>query len=59
MHGRAHGFLDIEGVAINHDINHLTVLDWDQTRPFLNDTFNYPQWPALEVSDDIVINYFQ
>ena len=59
MHGRAHGFLDIEGVAINHDINHLTVLDWDQTRPFMNDTFNYPQWPALEVSDDIVINYFQ
>lgn len=59
MHGRAHGFLNIEGVAINHDINHLTVLDWDQTRPFMNDTFNHPQWPALEVSDDTVINYFQ
>ena len=59
MHGRAHGFLDIEGVAINHDINHLTVLDWEQTRPFMNDTFDYPQWPALEVSDDTVINYFQ
>ena len=59
MHGRAHGFLNIEGVAINHDINHLTVLDWEQTRPFMNDTFNYPQWPALEVSDDTVINYFQ
>ncbi len=59
MHGRAHGFLNIEGVAINHDINHLTVLDWDQSRPFMNDTFNHPQWPALEVSDDTVINYFQ
>ena len=59
MHGRAHGFLNIEGVAINHDINHLTVLDWEQTKPFMNDTFNYPQWPALEVSDDTVINYFQ
>ena len=59
MHGRTHGFLDIEGVAINHDINHLTVLGWDQSQPFMNDTFDYPQWPALEVSDDAVINYFQ
>lgn len=59
MHGRTHGFLDIEGVAINHDINHLTVLGWDQQQPFMNDTFDYPQWPALEVSDDTVINYYQ
>ena len=59
MHGRTHGFLAIEGVAINHDINHLTVLGWDQQQPFMNDTFDYPQWPALEVSDDTVINYFQ
>ena len=59
MHGRTHGFLSIEGVAINHDINHLTVLGWDQNQPFMNDTFDYPQWPALEVSDDTVINYFQ
>ncbi|QNI86404.1 carbohydrate-binding module family 2-containing protein [Synechococcus sp. PROS-7-1] len=59
MHGRTHGFLSIEGVAINHDINHLTVLGWDQQQPFMNDTFDYPQWPALEVSDDTVINYFQ
>ena len=59
MHGRTHGFLSIEGVAINHDINHLTVLGWDQQQPFMNDTFDYPQWPALEVSDDTVINYYQ
>ena len=26
MHGRTHGYLSIEGVAINHDVNHLTVL---------------------------------
>lgn len=59
MHGRAHGFLDIEGVAIAHDINHLTVLDWGQHRPFMNDTFDWPQWPALEVSDQTVINYYK
>ena len=59
MHGRTHGFLDIEGVAIAHDINHLTVLGWDQRQPFMNDTFDWPQWPALEVSDATVINYYQ
>ena len=47
MHGRTHGFLDVEGVAIAHDINHLTVLGWDQSQPFMNDTFDWPQWPAL------------
>ena len=46
MHGRTHGYLSIEGVAINHDVNHLTVLSWDQTQPFMNDTFDWPQWPA-------------
>ena len=59
MHGRTHGFLDVEGVAIAHDINHLTVLGWDQSQPFMNDTFDWPQWPALDVSDQMVINYYQ
>jgi len=59
MHGRTHGFLDVEGVAIAHDINHLTVLGWDQSQPFMNDTFDWPQWPALNVSDQTVINYYQ
>ncbi|MDA7634153.1 cellulose binding domain-containing protein [bacterium] len=59
MHGRTHGFRDIEGVAIAHDIHHLTVLDWDQNEPFMNDTFDWPQWPALDVSDNTVINYYQ
>jgi len=59
MHGRTHGFRDIEGVAIAHDVHHLTVLEWDQNEPFMNDTFDWPQWPALDVSDNTVINYFQ
>ncbi len=59
MHGRTHGFRDIEGVAIAHDIHHLTVLGWDQNEPFMNDTFDWPQWPALYVSNNTVINYFQ
>ncbi len=59
MHDRCHGWRDIEGVAIAHDVNHLTVLSHDQMRPFMNDTFNWPQWPALEVSHDGVIEYFQ
>ena len=59
MHGRTHSFLDVEGVAIAHDINHLTVLGWDQSQPFMNDTFDWPQWPALDVSDQTVINYYQ
>ena len=59
MHGRTHGFRDIEGVAIAHDIHHLTVLGWDQNEPFMNDTFDWPQWPALDVSDNTVINYYQ
>ena len=59
MHGRCHGFLPMEGVAINHDVNHLTVLGWDQMDPFMNDTFDWPQWDAWLVSDQAVINYFQ
>jgi len=59
MHGRTHGFRGIEGVAIAHDIHHLTVLGWDQNEPFMNDTFDWPQWPALDVSDNTVINYYQ
>ena len=59
MHGRCHGFRNVEGVAINHDLNHLTVLSWDQMQPFMNDTFDWPQWNALDVSDSGVIDYFQ
>ncbi len=59
MHGRCHGFRPIEDVAIAHDVNHLTVLSWDQMQPFMNDTFDWPQWPALDVSDSGVIEYFQ
>jgi len=58
MHDRAHGTLPIEG-ATAHDVNHLTVLSHDQMRPFMNDTWDYPQWPALNVSDKRVIEYFQ
>ncbi len=59
MHDRAHGTLPIEGGAAAHDVNHLTVLSHDQMRPFMNDTWDYPQWPALNVSDKRVIEYYQ
>lgn len=59
MHDRAHGMLSIEGVAIAHDVNHLTVLSHDQMQPFMNDTWDWPQWPALEVSEARVLEYFQ
>ncbi len=59
MHSRAHGWRPIEGGAIAHDVNHLTVLNHDQSQPFMNDTFDWPQWPALEVPHGVVIDYFQ
>ena len=59
MHDRCHGWLSIEGVAIAHDVNHLTVLSHDQMDPFMNDTWDWPQWPALEVSHPRVLEYFQ
>ncbi|MFN0143100.1 MAG: Calx-beta domain-containing protein [Mycobacterium sp.] len=59
MHGRTHGGLIIDGAATAHDVNHLTILSHDQTRPFMNDTFDYPQWPALTVPNTKVIEYFQ
>jgi hypothetical protein len=59
MHSRAHGGLSIEGVATAHDVNHLTVLSHDQMQPFMNDTWDWPQWPALDVSDSGVLEYFQ
>ncbi len=59
MHSRAHGRLSIENVATSHDVNHLTVLSHDQMQPFMNDTFDWPQWPALEVSNAGVLEYFQ
>ena len=59
MHDRAHGTLPIEGGAAAHDVNHLTVLSHDQMRPFMNDTWDYPQWPALNVSAKRVIEYYQ
>ena len=64
MHGRVHGglpFSDGTGasVATAHDLNHLTVLSHDQGQPFMNDTFDWPQWPALDVPESDVIDYFQ
>jgi hypothetical protein len=59
MHGRMHGGRMIGGVATAHDVHHLTVLSHDQTQPFMNDTFDWPQWPALDVPESDVINYFQ
>lgn len=64
MHGRMHGgrsFFDSNGspVATAHDLHHLTVLSHDQTQPFMNDTFDWPQWPALDVPEADVLNYFQ
>lgn len=59
MHDRANGRLVIEGAATAHDLNHLTVLSHDQLHPFMNDTWDWPQWPALEVSDAAVIRYYQ
>ena len=59
MHDRANGRLVIEGGATAHDVNHLTVLSHDQQQPFMNDTWDYPQWPALTVSNQRVIEYYQ
>ena len=59
MHDRAHGVLLIDGAATAHDVNHLTILSHDQTQPFMNDTWDYPQWPALAVPNKKVIEYFQ
>ncbi|MEM6384675.1 MAG: hypothetical protein AAF718_00425 [Pseudomonadota bacterium] len=64
MHGRTHGWLKFadetgKDVAIAHDLNHLTVLSHDQTQPFMNDTFDWPQWPALDAPQADVANYFQ
>ncbi|MEM7056062.1 MAG: cellulase family glycosylhydrolase [Pseudomonadota bacterium] len=59
MHGRTHGWLNLPEGAIAHDVNHLTVLSHDQTQPFMNDTFDWPQWPALDVPHQDVIDYFQ
>ncbi|MAJ60971.1 MAG: hypothetical protein CBC48_13880, partial [bacterium TMED88] len=59
MHDRAHGWLSIEDVAIAHDVNHLTVLSHDQMQPFMNDTWDWPQWPALDVTEARVLEYFQ
>jgi hypothetical protein len=59
MHDRANGKLVIEAGATAHDVNHLTVLSHDQMQPFMNDTWDWPQWPALNVSNKRVIEYFQ
>lgn len=64
MHGRVHGGLPFSNgsgaqVATAHDLNHLTVLSHDQSQPFMNDTFDWPQWPALEMPNADVIDYFQ
>ncbi len=64
MHARMHGDRPFysatgEAVATAHDLHHLTVLSHDQTEPFMNDTFDWPQWPALDVPEGDVLNYFQ
>ena len=64
MHGRVHGGLAFSNgsgaqVATAHDLNHLTVLSHDQTQPYMNDTFDWPQWPALEMPKADVLDYFQ
>ncbi|MCX2929127.1 cellulase family glycosylhydrolase [Mycobacterium sp. CVI_P3] len=59
MHDRANGRLVLAGSATAHDVNHLTVLSHDQLQPFMNDTWDWPQWPALDVSHKRVIEYFQ
>jgi len=59
MHDRANDRLIIDGAATAHDVNHLTILSHDQTQPFMNDTWDYPQWPALNVPNKKVIEYFQ
>lgn len=59
MHDRANGRRIIEGATTAHDLNHLTVLSHDQMQPFMNDTWDWPQWPALEVSDAAVLGYFR
>ncbi len=55
MHDRAHGRLVLEGSATAHDVNHLTVLSHDQLQPFMTDTWDWPQWPVLDVSGTWVI----
>ena len=59
MHARTQGDLALGHGATAHDVNHLTVLSHDQSAAFMNDTFDYPQWPALEVPAGEVIDYFQ
>ncbi len=59
MHDRANGRLTIDGAATAHDVNHLTVLSHDQRNAFMNDTWDWPQWPALNVPNKRVIEYFQ
>ncbi len=64
MHGRTHGDLPFDDgagadVATAHDLNHLTVLSHDQMQPFMNDTFDWPQWPALDAPEADVADYFQ
>ena len=59
MHARTQGALQLASGATAHDVNHLTVLSHDQSQAFMNDTFDYPQWPALDVPAGEVIDYFQ
>jgi len=68
MHARTHGNLSFKAVPNRryaeygrptaHHLNHLTVLDHTQRRPFMNDTFNWPQWPALDAAEADVATYF-
>lgn len=57
---RHHSYAAACAICVMHPARlHAAVLTWDQTEPFMNDTFDWPQWNALLVSDSGVIEYFQ
>ena len=68
MHARTHGGLRFDAVPNRkhaehgrptaHHLNHLTVLNHEQTKPFMNDTFDWPQWAALDAANAVVSTYF-
>lgn len=68
MHARTHGGLRFDAVPNRkhaehgrptaHHLNHLTVLNHEQTKPFMNDTFDWPQWAALDAANAVVATYF-
>ena len=60
MHGRTHGFLSIEGRWLRLTIKSVGQSSdsadcWDQTQPFMNDTFDWPQWPAADYLNTVLL----